>query len=292
MKSKQNEVFVLMPFRQPFNDIYKSIIRPSLEGCNLQCRRADELGGLGVIVEEIIDHIRKARFMVADFTGLNPNVCYEIGVAHALRKTVILISDAETPIPFDIGFIRCIRYENTKFGLAELRTKLSQAIAIAKRKKTELPGFMPPKEFPVSSYPNAVQHVSLVVNDWKASTRFYRDTVGLKPMGRPDYRFHGTWFLLENGQHLHLVQKYKAGAKKITLQDGRKVSPVKPFPPHFAFSVRDYKAAHERLTAAKVKITGDPCPELGICQFYFHDIDGNLVEINNGLEEETERLSK
>jgi hypothetical protein len=73
-----------------------------------------------------------ARIVIADCTGRNPNVFYEIGIAHAVGKPVVLITQDVNDIPFDISHIRYIIYEYTAAGMKLLKKKLEETI------KTEL----------------------------------------------------------------------------------------------------------------------------------------------------------
>jgi hypothetical protein len=85
--------FVAMPFRPPFNERFETFYRPALENSGLRCFRA--WGGLSGedYCEMLIELIRHSGAVLADLTGLNPNVVYEIGVAHGLGKTVFLIRE-------------------------------------------------------------------------------------------------------------------------------------------------------------------------------------------------------
>jgi nucleoside 2-deoxyribosyltransferase len=69
-----------------------------------------------------------ASLTVADCTGRNPNVFYEIGLAHALGKPVILITQNSEDIPFDVTHIRYIQYEFTPRGMERFEQKLIDAV--------------------------------------------------------------------------------------------------------------------------------------------------------------------
>ena len=85
-------VYVLMPFKSNLTRIYETIVKPTIESINeLQCIRADDYATSNAIIRDISEGICKSRFMVADITGLNPNVMYELGVSHALKKDVIIL---------------------------------------------------------------------------------------------------------------------------------------------------------------------------------------------------------
>ncbi|HEX3745946.1 MAG TPA: hypothetical protein VHW09_18520 [Bryobacteraceae bacterium] len=81
--------FVIMPFGGWLDDYYKAIYRPAIEAANLEPHRADDLFRPSTIVNDIWAYTRKAKLLLADLTGKNPNVFYELGLAHALAKPVV-----------------------------------------------------------------------------------------------------------------------------------------------------------------------------------------------------------
>lgn len=76
-------VFVLMPFAQEFDDIYKFGIKGAAQEVGAYAERVDEQMFVEGILERIFNQISKADVIVADMTGRNPNVFYEVGYAHA-----------------------------------------------------------------------------------------------------------------------------------------------------------------------------------------------------------------
>ena len=118
--------FVLMPFSSPFDGIWQQVIRPTVIGHGDACRRADDVFAPGSIIEDILTSIRQADYLVADLTGRNPNVYYELGFAHALNKLVILLTQHLSDIPFDLRSQRIIEYQDTVAGAAQLRTALER----------------------------------------------------------------------------------------------------------------------------------------------------------------------
>ena len=95
--------FVLMPFRPNWSKrVYRGIFRPAIEEAGYQCQRADE-SGEQIITESIWTDICRAKVIVADLTGKNENVMYEIGIAHTVGKPVVLLSQDEIDPPFDVS---------------------------------------------------------------------------------------------------------------------------------------------------------------------------------------------
>ena len=92
--------FVLMPFRPSFDRLYKEKMKPTVEACGFKCLRSDDLFSPTPILEDIWIHICRSKIIVADVTGRNPNVFYEIGIAHTVGKPVIIITQDRADIPF------------------------------------------------------------------------------------------------------------------------------------------------------------------------------------------------
>lgn len=112
-------VFVLMPFNEDFDDVYKAGIKPACVNAGAYCERVDEQQYEGRILDRIYNQIGKADVIVADMTGQNPNVFYEVGYAHALNKRVILLTEDVGHIPFDLNQFLHIVYEGEIHKLKE-----------------------------------------------------------------------------------------------------------------------------------------------------------------------------
>lgn len=120
--------FVLMPFDEKFNPLYENILKNVIENeeFGLNCKRADEIFGTRSIIEDMWEHIKKARILVAELSGRNPNVFYELGVAHAMNKDVILITQTLEDVPFDLRHYRCIVYEDSISGSEKLKRRIKK----------------------------------------------------------------------------------------------------------------------------------------------------------------------
>lgn len=120
-------VFVLMPFRDEHFVLYERAIKPTLEKMGCHVEHAKDAHTVERIVDVIFTQISRARFIVADTTGKNPNVFYEIGYAHALGKKVILMVQDTQDIPFDISGLRHIQYKPNALNAlsADLRATAS-----------------------------------------------------------------------------------------------------------------------------------------------------------------------
>jgi len=126
---EKGTVFVLMPFASDFDPVFAAIKR-TLEGPELllHCYRADEVYKPEAIIESILRGIVTAELIVADVTGRNPNVFYELGIAHVVKDNCIILTQTMDDVPFDLRHLRCIVYENTLKGGEQLRLALSNAV--------------------------------------------------------------------------------------------------------------------------------------------------------------------
>jgi hypothetical protein len=129
--------FVIMPFSGDFKNIYETAIKTAVEEANLRCVRADEIEGTFVIHKQMIDRIDRATVIIADLTGQNANVFYEMGVAHALGNNVILIAQSLQDVPFDLRVCKIIHYRNTIGGESELKKQIKESIASLEKQPSE-----------------------------------------------------------------------------------------------------------------------------------------------------------
>src|SRR6185503_3410527 len=104
-------VLVLMPFSDDFKDIYESGIKSACKNIGVVVERVDEQIHDQIILRQIYDQIVRADIIVADMTGRNPNVFYEVGYAHALQKRVILLTQHSKDIPFNLTHYQHIIYQ-------------------------------------------------------------------------------------------------------------------------------------------------------------------------------------
>jgi hypothetical protein len=121
-------VSVMMPFASDFNGVYAAI-KAAVEVNNLKCERADNVWEHATIIQDIFSLIFRSRIVIVDFTGKNPNVMYETGIAHTLGKVVIPITQSIDDVPFDIRHHRVQKYLPNTEGLEGLKQKLTAKIA-------------------------------------------------------------------------------------------------------------------------------------------------------------------
>lgn len=137
--SSTDTCFVMMPFASPIGSYYEKVYDPAIRKAGLTPLRADnEIFGTGKIIEQIWSGINKSRVLVAELTNRNPNVFYELGLAHALQKPVVLVASSEQDVPFDLRHIRVIYYDMTDpFWGQKLADKVSENILSALKNPDE-----------------------------------------------------------------------------------------------------------------------------------------------------------
>lgn len=130
-KKPQNEklVSVMMPFNSSFAGTYDAVKRVA-EYMQLECLRADDIWDNSTFMQDIFDLIFCAKVIVVDFTGRNPNVMYETGIAHTLGKTVIPITQSLDDIPSDLGHHRALKYLPNEQGYRDLSNELYKRLKV------------------------------------------------------------------------------------------------------------------------------------------------------------------
>jgi len=117
-----------MPFMQPWSDrIWERVLRPVIEAQGLTAMRADDMFGRDVM-EDIWEALLAARVVIADISGRNANVFYELGIAHTLGKEVILLTQSVDDIPFDLNRFRHVVYEDNLDGYDSLREGVAGSV--------------------------------------------------------------------------------------------------------------------------------------------------------------------
>lgn len=120
-------VFVLTPFNDKFYDEFM-IIRDTCEDVGFKCIRGDEKEFKGDIFPEMLRYIASARIVIANINGRNSNVLYELGVAQAMDKSVILISKEPKDLPIDIQSQRFLIYSDSDSLRESLKMELKKLI--------------------------------------------------------------------------------------------------------------------------------------------------------------------
>lgn len=106
----------------------EEIIEPACKALEISVLRADQISTTGEIPEQIFKCVRDSHIVIADLTGANPNVMYELGLRHTTGKLTIQIGEKDR-LPFDVSSIRTIMFRRTASGIVEARRRLIETLA-------------------------------------------------------------------------------------------------------------------------------------------------------------------
>ncbi len=117
--------------RRKADGLIKSVIKPVLKNEKFETIVPHEISTSGPIGNDIINNIINSNLCIANLTGLNPNVMYELAVRHATNKPIVCIAERGTVLPFDLTTERVLFYTNDMYGVAELKEELPKFVRSA-----------------------------------------------------------------------------------------------------------------------------------------------------------------
>ncbi len=117
-KDENKTCFVIAPIgeansevRKRSDQVLRHIIQPSASVCGYEAIRADQISEPGIITSQIIQHVVNDPMVIADLTGRNPNVFYELAIRHAVKKPLVQIIKKDEQIPFDVAATRTVEVD-------------------------------------------------------------------------------------------------------------------------------------------------------------------------------------
>ncbi len=148
MSKKEDEkvAFVISPIGDPGSEIRKRadqilkyVIEPPVSECGYKALRADEIPEPGIITSQIISHILNDPLVIADLTGHNPNVFYELAVRHAIKKPTVQLIQQGEKIPFDVSTTRTIQIDHKDLqSVDEAKKELTKQIHAVEKDPTKV----------------------------------------------------------------------------------------------------------------------------------------------------------
>ena len=112
-----------------FDDVFEFLIKPPLEQLKIEVIRCDKIPSSGSIHRDMLHHILHDDLAIVDITTLNPNVFYELGIRHTLRRSgTILLRREGTKNPFNIQGMKAFNYDLDMRSVANAQKKLREAI--------------------------------------------------------------------------------------------------------------------------------------------------------------------
>lgn len=117
-------VAVMMPFTPQFEPVFDAI-HAAAKASGGSAVRVKDIWEHSTIIQDVFALIFRAQVVVCDFTGKNPNVFYEAGIAHTLGKIVVPITQSHEDVPFDVRHHRYLHYLGNTEGLTKLTAELT-----------------------------------------------------------------------------------------------------------------------------------------------------------------------
>lgn len=143
MAEKKKKCFIISPIGKDNSDIRRkadglinSVIKPTLKDLKITVIAPHEITTPGSITNQVIKHILEDDLVIANLTGLNPNVMYELAIRHAKRLPIIYMAEKGTKLPFDIASERTIFYSDDMYEVEKLKPRLRDTVATALKDKS------------------------------------------------------------------------------------------------------------------------------------------------------------
>jgi hypothetical protein len=149
---ENNQVFVVMQVgeegsaeRKRADEVYNFIVAPALETVGLVPYRADLDPSPGSITPKMLNELLSSRGVIADLTGRNPNVYYELGITHSFARPLVCLVDSPDSLPFDAKDERAITVGKfAESGLAYAQGKRAEAALVQSLQVIMAEGYVPP----------------------------------------------------------------------------------------------------------------------------------------------------
>lgn len=144
--SKEKICFVIAPIgseaseiRKRSDQVFKHVIEPIAAKHGYKAIRADQMSQPGSITTQIVEQILNASLVVADLTGHNANVLYELAIRHVVRKPVVQLIQKEEGLPFDVAAQRTIQIDHKDLDSVEAaKLELSKQITSVEKDPTQV----------------------------------------------------------------------------------------------------------------------------------------------------------
>ena len=304
MDKSKKQAFVLMPFQDPYNSYYRAIFKPALEAAGYIVTRADDLFIPRPIMLDIQQSIIEAHLILCEMSGKNPNVFYELGLAHATGRPVILVSRQEEDIPFDLRHVRIMLYDPKRKDWKEhLRTAITAAAKAVEENNDVWP---PPLMSQVQASPflkkpwdlpheleewkelhNLLQHLDTAFTPFHNRAKALGDVTS-SPMGRRRMKFSED---IKNqfdadwrpcGDQMERLLEFAKGLQHI----GEPYDPLKEKGPKWMFELRGSQSTLQDALGDR-----DRRNLVDVSSHFFHCVNLHLVIADDSLRRVVKKIT-
>ncbi|SMC65751.1 S1 RNA-binding domain-containing protein [Kibdelosporangium aridum] len=168
-RSQKGQCFVLMPYATKtlddgqvidWDEHYKQVLEPAISAAEMTPRRADFIFGVQPLIDRVWQGIQEAEVIVAEITGLSPNVMYEIGLAHVIGKRLLLLTTDMSALPVDLARYVAVEYSREGIGLLKLSRDLEANLRAARTAPLQEAMIIPLVGGEVEAVPAVVEFVA------------------------------------------------------------------------------------------------------------------------------------
>jgi hypothetical protein len=131
------------PVRERSDGLMECVVAPAAEALGMRAVRADRIARIGDVTAQVIDHVLRAKASVADLTGANPNVLYELALRHARGLPTVLIAEQGERLPSDVAQLRTVFFDGAGLNsVAACRDRITVLLraALEDTANTPVPG--------------------------------------------------------------------------------------------------------------------------------------------------------
>lgn len=258
--NKKPVVFMIMPFEDTFMALFSHLSKNFNE--TFTFTHAGDLGNQQNILKDIVEGIANADVVIADLTDQNPNVFYELGLAHAMNKKTIIITQSIADIPFDLKSYRAKEY-SVKFNeIQQLIETLSNLLPGAISGTISFGN-------PVSDYYPKASHLEDKKNTVQVDVSIEKN--GDKKID--SVQEEGLGFI-----------DFMANVEENTVSMAEELVAISTDMKKMTDSLHDATTKIERVKTQSGKATGTASFVRSLCQKLSHDIDGFTNDFSNRID--------
>ena len=123
----QSLVAVMMPFDARFDPVHAAL-QGAVGSAGMRLQRVDDIWEHDHIMQDVASLLWRASVVICDLTYRNPNVCYEMGIAHTIGRDVIMLAQNKEDVPFDVRHMRYVSYYPNAEGLLALANEVRKRL--------------------------------------------------------------------------------------------------------------------------------------------------------------------